>query len=358
MELHEGIPVHHICILHGDDAFSIKREIRGMTDQFSSASEAELNTQRLDGKTASLEEFQTAVSTLPFFGGGRLVILESMSLKMDKSRQERFIKILDGTPESTQLVLVIEDHPRWRKEGSQWVRSWDLVNETHWLNKWMAEHPNVEKKDFPLPDVREMDGWITKEAMQQGGKFTSEAARELAQSIGNNTFIASQEIAKLLMYVNRARPVARDDVIALVSEAGSSDVFAMLDAMLEGRTNEAVKMLHRLLDDTPPEVILGAMAHRFRQLIQVREALDSGEDLKVLISQRVLFAGKQAEKTSSQARRFSLSELSSIYHRLLELDVQSKSSQLDPGTALEILTIEVAKKTLDERQTASHDAFI
>jgi len=101
--------------------------------------------------------------------------LESMSLKMDKSRQERFIKILDGTPESTQLVLVIEDHPRWRKEGSQWVRSWDLVNETHWLNKWMAEHPNVEKKDFPLPDVREMDGWITKEAMQQGGKFTSEA---------------------------------------------------------------------------------------------------------------------------------------------------------------------------------------
>ena len=118
----------------------------------------------------------------------------------------------------------------------------------------------------------------------------------------------------------------------------------MLDAMADGNAREAQKILHRLLDDTPAEVVMGAVIHRFRQLIQVREALDEGDDLKALISQRVIFAGKQAVKISSQAGRFDLNTLKGIYHRLLELDVQSKTSQLDLETNLEVLVVELAEK--------------
>jgi DNA polymerase-3 subunit delta len=331
-------------ILHGDDTFSIQREIRRVVQQLSSDFDAGMNTLRLDGKSASLEEISTAVTTLPFFGGDRLVILEPLPAKLDKSRQEKLIKILDGVPESTILLMVVEDHQRWRKEGSDWQRSWDILTSAHWLMNWSKDRPNVSIQSFPLPDSREMDAWIQKEAAAQGGKFSGEAAHELAQSIGNDTSIASQEIGKLLIYVNGARPVSREDVILLVSDAGSSDVFSMLDAMVEGRTREAQQMLHRQLDDTPPEVILGAVIHRFRQLIQVREALDAGEDLRGLIAQRVVFAGKQAEKTTNQARRYSMRELKQVYRRLLELDIQSKTSQLDLASSLEVLVVEMGEK--------------
>lgn len=338
----ENIPdFKNIQILHGDDTFSIAREIKRAAGQLSSLAEAEMNTLHLDGKTASLEEIHTAVTTLPFFGGERRVILESLPPRLDKSRQEKFIKMLEGMPASTLLLMVVEDHQRWRKEGNKWSRTWETLGSSHWLVQWMEGKTNVSFKAFPLPDVREMDAWILKEALEQGGRFAPDAAHELGQYIGNDTSIASQEIAKLLMYVNGIRPVSREDVITLVSDAGSTDVFAMLDAMTEGRPREAQQMLHRLLDDTPPEVIMGAVIHRFRQLIQVSEALDSGEDLKPLIAQHVIFAGKQAEKIGNQARRFSMRSLKKIYHRLLDLDVQSKTSQLDLGVNLEILVVEL-----------------
>ena len=59
--------------------------------------------------------------------------------------------------------------------------------------------------------------------------------------------------------------------------------------------SEAHSLMHRLLEEDPPEVILGAVSHRFRQLILVREALDAREDLKILVERKVIFnnqAGK------------------------------------------------------------------
>lgn len=334
----------NIQVLHGDDSFSIAREVKRNLQQLGSPTEAEMNSTRLDGKTTSQEEIHNAVTTLPFFGSERLVLLESLPPRMDKSRQEKFVKTLEGMPPSTILLMVVEDHRRWHKDGSQWQQTWETLNASHWLAHWMENRPNGAVKAFPLPDPREMDAWIQKEAADQGGKFAPDAAHELGQYTGNDTSIASQEIGKLLMYVNGVRPVSREDVIALVSDAGSTDVFTMLDAMLEGRTREAQMMLHRLLDDTPPEVIMGAVVHRFRQLLQVRDALDARDDLKQLVSQRILFGGKQGDRVISQAQRFSMLSLKEIYHRLLALDIQSKTSAVDLGVNLEILVVELGQQ--------------
>jgi DNA polymerase III delta subunit len=120
---------------------------------------------------------------------------------------------------------------------------------------------------------------------------------------------------------------------------GSTDVFTMLDKLMDGRTREAQSLMHRLLDDNTPEVILGAVIYRFRQLIQVREALDAGQDLKELVDKRVLFRN-QVGKYTDAARRTSLDKLEGIYRHLLEMDVQSKTSQADLATGLEMLVVE------------------
>jgi len=80
--------------------------------------------------------------------------------------------------------------------------------------------------------------------------------------------------------------------------------------------------------------------HRFRQLIQVREALDAREDLKVLVERKVLF-GNQVGKYSTAARRFTMNQLIGIYDRLLQMDVQSKTSSVGLDTNLEMLVMEL-----------------
>jgi DNA polymerase III delta subunit len=133
--------------------------------------------------------------------------------------------------------------------------------------------------------------------------------------------------------------VCSSDLIELVSVEGSADVFVMLDALVEGRAKEAQSLMHRLLEEDPPEVILGAVSHRFRQIILVREALDAREDLKTLIDRKVIF-NNQAGKYTTQARRFKMEKLEGFYRRLLEMDLQSKTFQTDLASNLELFVLE------------------
>lgn len=338
----EAGPQPNVHIFHGDDAFSLNRRIRELLASAGDPAEVDMNTTRLDGKQASFEDLQTAAATLPFFGGARWVVVEAALAKFDKSHTDKYLKLLDGLPETNHLVLVIEDHKRWRKDANgKWMQVWETLHAGHWLMKWAASQPGrAEVLEYPLPDERAMDAWIVEEVKRQGGRIDADAAHEMTVHVGNETSIASQEIAKLLTYVDFARPIAVKDVIELVSTEGSADVFVMLDALLEGRTKEAQSLMHRLLEEEPPEVILGAVSHRLRQLIQVREALDAREDLKALVERRVIF-NNQTGKYTSQARRFSMAQLEASYHRLLEIDLKAKTTFGEMDVDLETLVLEM-----------------
>ena len=335
----------NLHILHGDDGFSLSRRIKEILSKAGDPAEVEMNTTRLDGKQASIDEIQMAISTLPFFGGARWIIVDSALNKIDKSRTEKFQRLLENLPPSNHLVLAIEDHQRWRKDANgAWIQVWETLHEGHWLMQWAAAHrAQTEVLSFPLPDEKAMDAWVSAEVKRQGGTIEPEAARELSRHVGNETSIASQEIGKLLMYVNYARAITAKDVIELVSVEGSADVFVMLDALVEGRVKEAQALMHRLLEEEPPEVILGAVSHRFRQLLLVREALDAREDLKVLVERKVIF-GNQVSKYSTHARRFSMARLEAIYRRLFEMDLKAKTSFSEMDSDLEMLVVEVGEQ--------------
>ncbi len=332
----------HIHLLHGDDNFSLSRRIKEMLAAAGDPAEVDMNTTRLDGKLASFEDIQTAAATLPFFGGARWIVVDSALTKIDKSKTEKFTKLLESLPPTNHLVLTVDDHTKWRKDGDgRWMQVWETLNETHWLMKWAAAHADtIEVLAFALPDEKAMDAWVIAEVKRQGGKIEPDAAHELTVHVGNETSIASQEIGKLLMYVNFARAITAKDVIELVSVEGSADVFVMLDALMEGRVKEAQSLMHQLLEQDPPEVILGALSHRMRQLLQVREALDTREDLKVLVDRKVIF-NNQVGKYTNQARRFSMAQLRGIHRRLLEIDLKSKTTFADMDADLETLVVEI-----------------
>lgn len=330
----------NIHLLRGDDNYSISLRIKEISSSLGADFVPEMNTTLLDGKTAALDEIQNAVATLPFFGGSRLVIIESALSKVDKARQEKYTAILHSVPPTTHLVLTVEDHQKWKKDGNAWSRIWEILTPSHWLIKEISSLPEAEIIDLPLPEEKSMGTWIAGEAKRQGGKIEADAAQELSRHVGNDTSIASQEIGKLLMYVDFKRSVTQADVLELVSEEGSTDVFKMLDRLMLGDKREAQAMMHHLLDDSLPEVILGAVIHRFRQLIQACETLDDGGDLKDLANKRILFYN-QINDYAKAARRFSMEKLERIYHRLLEMDLQAKTSQVDLATNLELLILEI-----------------
>lgn len=330
----------NVHLLRGDDSYAISQQVKSIASSLGADFDPSMNLSRMDGRSATLDEIHQAVSTLPFFGSTRLVIIDSAINKIDKNNSAAFISILDSVPPTTVLVLIVEDQQKWRKVENEWARVWETLAPNHWLVQWFASHPHARIVDLGLPDAREMDTWIVAEGRRQGGKLEPAAAYELSRHTGTDTSIASQEIAKLLMYVDFTRPVTREDVLELVSAEGSVDVFEMLDHLFEGKTREAQALMRELLDDTPPEVVLGAVIHRVRQLILLCEAMDTGGDVKELARKAGIFANK-LESYRNAARRIGMTGLEAVYRHLLEIDVQAKTSGSDLSTNLELLVMKI-----------------
>ena len=329
----------HLHLLRGDDQFSIKLQLLKLQENLGTDFDPAMNLSRLDGRTASIEEIRTAVSSLPFFGSSRLAIIDFNAGKLDKARQDAYVAVLGSVPPTNHLVLIIEDHQKWRYDQGGWVQVWETLNAAHWLVKWFSGNPQAEIIDAGLPDARNMHTWIVEEAKRLGGRIDAPAANELSLHTGNDTGIASQEIAKLLMFVDFKRTVTHEDVLELVSAEGSTDVFEMLDRLMGGRTKEAQLMMRHLLDDAQPEILLGAVIHRFRQLLLVSEALDNNEN-PVDSARKLGILPRKMNDYTAATRRYGPGKLERLYHRLLEIDLQSKTSQVDLATNLELFLLE------------------
>ncbi|MFN3491944.1 MAG: DNA polymerase III subunit delta, partial [Anaerolineales bacterium] len=211
----------------------------------------------------------------------------------------------------------------------------------HWLIKWAGKNSDkIKTQAFFLPKQRDMTGWILNEAKNQNGKIEPAAASKLAEMVGVDTRQAGMEIAKLLAYVNWQRPVRTSDVEAVCIVTSQQSVFDFVDALSQGNGKAAQKLLHRLLENEDPFSLWGMVVRQFRLLIQAREILD-GRGNKDDVARALGVHPYVAEKTTGQAARFSIESLENIYHRLLKIDEQVKTSQVTLDLALDTLIVEL-----------------
>ena len=266
----------------------------------------------------------------------RVVILyEPLAMAGGRDGNQKFLKLLEEIPPTTLLYPVIKDAIE-RKD-------WEKVGKTSFLRKWVEKNPDkAVLTTYQLPALSAMPGWIMKKAAAMGGQFDGSGASALASAIGNDTQTAVHEIEKLLLYVDRSRPVDAGDVDELVSGVTSVSVFDMVDALVAGNSKTALSKLHQLEETEEIPQLFAMIVRQFRLLVQTRSILDrrgnSSEVQKEL--GQIPFV---AEKLVRQASAFTSAKLKQIYSRLLEYDFNFKTSQSDPEAALDIFILDVSR---------------
>ena len=320
-----------ILLLYGNDEFAIARKLKDFESEFTDPTTADMNTTHLEARTMTENDLNNAVNAMPFLAPKRLVFIAYPSAKFGKpDARKKFQEFLEKAPETAKVVLY--DTVEKPKEA-----------EKHWLVKWAEKHkPHVRSQAFFLPQQRDMPGWIVNEAKNQSGQIEPQAAAKLAEMVGVDTRQAGMEISKLLAYVNWERPVRGSDVEAVCIVTSQQSVFDFVDALSQGNAKVAQKLLHRLLENEDPFSLWGMVVRQFRLLIQAREILD-GRGNKDDVARALGVHPFVAEKTTGQAGRFSIEALESIYHRLLKIDEQVKTSQVTLDLALDTLVVELAR---------------
>jgi DNA polymerase-3 subunit delta len=320
----------NLYFLFGNDEFAITRKLKEFESDFPDPTSADMNTARLDGRALDENDLNNAVNAMPFLAASRLVLLQNPSSKYNNpNTRKKFLEFLGKAPETTRLVLYESVEP---KEADK-----------HWLIKWAEKNSKaIQTKAFMLPRLKDMAGWIVNETKNQGGKIDPRAAEMLKDMVGVDTRQAGMEIAKLLAYVNWARPVTVQDVEAVCIVTSQQSVFDFVDALATGNGKTAQRLLHRLLESEDEFSLWGMVVRQFRLLLQAREILDARGNQND-VARALGVHPFVAEKTTGQAARFSIESLESIYRKLLAIDEGVKTSQITLDLALDTLVVELTR---------------
>jgi DNA polymerase-3 subunit delta len=320
----------NVYFLYGNDEFAIARRLKAFEVDFTDPTSVDMNTAHLDARTMGLDELNTAVNAMPFLAPKRLVTLAYPSGKYtNPNLRKKFQEFIEQVPETTRLVIHETMEPR------------DVNN--HWLVKWAGKNKSVVKTQaFMLPRPWEMAGWIVNETKNQGGEIEPPAAAKLAEMVGVHTRQAGQEIAKLLAYVNWERQIKVRDVEAVSIVTAQESIFDFVDALSSGDSKSAQRLLHRLLESEEAFSLWGMVIRQFRLLLLAREVLDARGG-KEEVTRALGVHPFVAEKTTGQARTFTLPVLERIYHKLLEIDEGVKTGQFSLELALDTLVVELLK---------------
>jgi DNA polymerase-3 subunit delta len=319
--------VPRVYLLHGDGDLAMTEMIDQMRRKLGDESAADLNTTAFEATSQSIGEVESACQSAPFLAARRLVIVRQPSRWLTQpTGWSALSKLLDGLPPSTALVLVeIYEIDSRHPTGPAELKP---------LFEWCKAHPAESL-------VRRLTShhgsacvqWIEKRVQGMGGEIEPAAAQLLAEWVADDPHLAAQELEKLLDYVDHARPIVSADVERLTPFYGQKDIFAMVDAVGRRDAPEALARLRHILETEIPLSVFGMIVRQFRLILQARYALDNGLAPEASMSVSSFVAGKAA----AQARNFTLPALEAIYHRLLAIDLGSKTGEEDLESALDRL---------------------
>jgi DNA polymerase-3 subunit delta len=327
-----------LYVLYGQDDFSLSQAVGKIKADLGDRETVAANTTNLDGQRLPLGELKNKCDTAPFLCSHRLVIVEGLLGRFDakqsklRSRKgksgnglaewEEFDSYIEHMPETTVLMLVDDEvkgnNPLLKKISSL-----------------------AEVRTFPLLRGKDLKAWIRQRVKREGGDITPQAVNLLAELIGGDLWAMDGEIQKLLLY-DQQRPISEDDVRQLVSCVQEANIFALVDAVAEGRTQLAQRLLHRLYDEgVAPTYILTMITRQFR-LIAVATDLGKGLSRPQIQDRLGLKSSYALDKTLAQAKLYDLERVERAYDKLLETDLAIKTGRYSDRLALELLVAELA----------------
>jgi DNA polymerase-3 subunit delta len=326
-----------LYILYGQDDFSLNQAVEKIKADLGDREMVATNTTSLEGQHLTLSELRNKCDAAPFLSSHRLIIVDGLlgrfEVKQSRPRSGRgksgnglgewegLASYIGQMPETTVLMLV---------DG-------EMKGQNPLLKKLSSL---AEVRTFPLLRGRDLKAWIQQRVREEGGDINLQAVNLLAELIGGDLWAMNGEIQKLLLY-SQERPISEDDVRQLVSHVQEANIFALVDAVAEGRTEIAQRVLHRLYDDgVAPTYILVMITRQFRLIAQAKDLRKGLSRLQVQ-DRLGLKSSYSLDKTLSQAKLYDFEGVKRAYDKLLETDLAIKTGKYSDKLALELLVTEL-----------------
>jgi len=315
-----------IYLFHGEDQFSIYEELKEMKVKIGSDDLVDVNTTELNGTTISLIQILETSAVIPFLAERRLVLVKGFLKRfgnkgeVDRDRDANkgsMADMLRQIPDTTILIFLE-----------------DSIRPNNPLVKLMGKQ--MEIRAFPLLKRYDLMNWIRQRVVSSGGIIKEPAVRLLADYVGGDLWAMSGEIEKLTLYC-RDQEINEDAIKLLTSQSRETNIFDIVDAVLERETGRALFGIQRQLDrGKSVSYIITMLARQIRLILSMKEIIRLRIPRTEWGSRLGLNVAFALRRTEEQARKHGLEEVISMYRNLLETDLSIKRGYIPDRLSIDI----------------------
>jgi DNA polymerase-3 subunit delta len=329
-----------LYILYGEDDYSLREALAEVKEGLGDKELLATNTTVLQGQNLTMHQLTATCDTLPFLAPKRLVVVEGLLGRFELQDKEKHTsKPRDSgwqalgeytrrMPESTVLVLIDGELKR--------------------SNSMLVElAPLAKVREFKYIKGDMLRNWMLARAKNLNCTISSPALKLLTELVGSNLGLLALEIDKLCLYAQGGR-VEASDVKSLVAYAQETNVFNMVDAILERNAPKATRLLHLLEEEgAASPYLLFMITRQLRMVIQAKDMLQQKQALADMGRGLGITSDFVLQKVREQARTHSIEQLKAIYRKLLDTDISIKTGRIkgDRGElALDLLICELCEE--------------
>lgn len=311
-------------LLVGDEQLFHEELLQTVVKRILPEDDDKFNLSKLNAADTEVQTLYNQLETPPFFGQARVVYLyglESAKNGLDEAVLKGLHRLADGV-----FLFVSAVKLDGRKK----------------VHQELQKKFNVVNCSSLTP--AELPAWVGRRAQDEGLRLTPSEIRTICQRIGPDLVRMRTELEKIKTFAGTEGRVNDNELNDLLPGEPEPNIFGLIDAVAAGNPRQGIPRLEELLDAGEPELkILATLAKQFRNIAAALSAKKQGLTPR-LFATNLGINPYVAEKSFTQAARFSLNEIYRAISRLLWADFRIKTGQRDPRLELELAVVEICTK--------------
>jgi DNA polymerase-3 subunit delta len=306
-----------IYVLAGKNESLVNAECHKLVEQLIEPAQRATAFFVADGAQVSAADVLDELRTLPFLARKRVVVVKDADGFVSQNRQ-----LLEGyfdSPCPTGILVLT-------------MSSWPSQT------KLAKKLPSVGK----LIQVKELQAWqlparLSKYAADAyGKKLNQDAAELLIELSGDELTRLYSEIDKLALFAEAETGITVKHVESLIGHNRIFGAFEVIDAVMAGKTAEAVARLRNMFaeDKDADYTVVGAFAYHFRKMYNAKALLEKGISPSEVSGKLRVWRSKE-KSFFAQVRQITLPQLSRNLQQLAAIDYAIKTGQTRAQVAIE-----------------------
>ncbi len=292
------------------------------------------NLHKFDMSKEKPEDAADAIETLPVFAPRRMVVLRRLSPDaLTQGQFDLLYDLLSDLPDTTTVVCNMVDNGKRSKRVQKLTK--------------LAETTGVLMQLSPK-SRNELHRMLQRKAQKSGVNMSTAACDALIEACGTSLARLQPEADKLIAAADGG-DITPDLVESLAVKSIEASAFDITRRLLDGKTEEAVRILNALLSQKEPPVrLFYAISSAFLDLYRAKCGQEAGFSYETLAGQ-LSYKGREFALRNAyrNSKKYDITLLREILDLLANADIRMKTGG-QQATVLQQLLIEISAVTRGE----------